>query len=315
MNKEFRTLSTFLLLLIVVSSCSSGQNKTNQTLQHKLDALVESFDGMAGIYVRNLKTGEEYGINADSVFRTASIVKIPILVGVFDKIEHGALSYHQTFIYRDSLAHGGSGILQFFKDSTEVDLSKLVTLMLARSDNTASHWCQELAGGGKTINKWLADHGFKHTRVNSNTPGRKQNYGQFGWGQTTPKEMANLLAMIRNSEAISQKADDRMYRDLTRTYWDDYALSQIPPTIQVASKQGMVSASRSEVVLVEAPNGAYVFYVGTQHNENRSWGPDNEGWQFARDVSALLWNYFEPQSNWQPADSAQQYWDWKAVTY
>jgi beta-lactamase class A len=35
-----------------------------------------------------------------------------------------------------------------------------------------------------------------------------------------------------------------MYRDLTHIFWDEYALSQIPPYVQAASKQGMVDASR-----------------------------------------------------------------------
>jgi beta-lactamase class A len=84
-------------------------------------------------------------------------------------------------------------------------------------------------------------------------------------------------------------------------FWDEYALSQIPPYVQAASKQGMLDDSRSEVVLVNAPHGDYVFYVATKNNSDKRWVPDNEAWQLARKVSALLWNYFEPHSGWQPA--------------
>ncbi|HYW36100.1 MAG TPA: serine hydrolase, partial [Balneolaceae bacterium] len=294
MEKKFTSLATLLLLLFLVTQRSFCQNSVDQNLQQKLKSLLNSFHGTAGVYVRNLQTGQEAGVNADTIFPTASIVKIPIVIGIFNKIKQGKLSYHQSLIYRDSMAHGGSGLMQFFKDSTKTDLSRVVTLMLARSDNTAALWCQRLAGGGKTINKWLASHGFKYTRVNSRTPGRSQNWQKYGWGQTTPREMANLLVMIRQGKAVSSAASQRIYRDLTRTYWDDYALSQIPPYVQVASKQGMISSSHSEAVLVNAPHGDYVFYFATKNDKDQRWKPDNEAWELDRKVSALLWHYFEP---------------------
>ncbi len=294
--------------LLISPEQSFSQYHTDKKLENKLRALIDSFHGTAGIYVRNLKTGKEAAINADTIFPTASIVKIPILIGIFNKIQEGAYTYHQPMLYRDSMAHGGSGLMQYFKDSSKTDLSNVITLMITHSDNTAAIWCEKLAGGGTTINQWLASHGFQFTRLNSRTPGRKNNYDEYGWGQTTPKEMADLLVMIRDGKAVSPAASERMYRILTHVYWDDYALSQIPPYVQVASKQGMVDASRSEGVLVNAPHGDYVFYVATKNNKDQRWVPDNEAWQFARNVSALLWNYFESKSSWKPAEGIEKYW-------
>jgi beta-lactamase class A len=98
-----------------------------------------------------------------------------------------------------------------------------------------------------------------------------------------------------------------MYRVLTRIYWNDEALSQIPPYVQVASKQGAVNASRSEVVLVNAPSGDYVFCVITKNQQDQSWEDENEGFVLLRDVSRTLWKYFEPDSEWQPAEGMHQY--------
>ncbi len=44
-----------------------------------------------------------------------------------------------------------------------------------------------------TINTWLEKHGLHQTRVNSRTPGREKARSVYGWGQTTPKEMATLM--------------------------------------------------------------------------------------------------------------------------
>jgi len=91
---------------------------------------------------------------------------------------------------------------------------------------------------------------------------------------------------------------------LGNSFYQDYALSQIPPYVQAAAKQGMVSKSRSELFMVNAPNGDYVCYIATKNNEDESWTDDNEAWQLQREISALLWNYFEPNSNWKPAENA-----------
>ena len=84
-----------------------------------------------------------------------------------------------------------------------------------------------------------------------------------------------------------------MYRTLTNIYYDDEALSSLPPTVQVASKQGAVSASRSEVLLVNGPSGDYVLCVITKNQADRSWGDDNEGYVLLRDLSKIVWNHFE----------------------
>src|ERR1700722_18367331 len=145
----------FLLLLCILPAAAFSQYHTDKKLQLQLKALTDSFHGVAGVYVLNLRTGHEAAINADTIFPTASIVKIPILVGIFDKINQGAYTYHQALVYHDSLARKGSGLMQFFKDTSPTDLQTIVTLMITHSDNSAAVWCEKLAGGGAIINAWL----------------------------------------------------------------------------------------------------------------------------------------------------------------
>lgn len=303
-----RSIAFLILVLTFTGGSLFGQYSPDKKLEEKLRPLIDSFHGTAGIYVRNLRSGREVAINADTVFPTASIIKVPILVGIFDKIREGEFKYHQPLVYRDSMSRKGSGLMQFFRDSTATDLQTAVTLMITHSDNAAAVWCERLAGGGATINTWLAAHGFDYTRLNARTSGREQARQQYGWGQTTPREMARLVTMIRNEDAVSPAASQTMYRIMTHVFWDEYALYSLPPYIQAASKQGMVDDSRSEVVLVNAPHGDYVFYIATKNNKDQRWVPENEAWQLARKVSALLWDYFEPRSKWKPADGAQQFW-------
>ena len=279
--------------VLLFAGCSRSTDDT-VTLEAKLLQLAADFDGDVGIYVRHLDSGTEVGIQADTLFPTASLVKIPILIGVFDQIENGNLDYHQPLVYRDSLLYPGEDILGSFLDGAEISLSKAIMLMITTSDNTASLWLQHMAGTGTAINTWLEANGYTSTRVNSRTPGRSASQDRYGWGQTTPREIADLLMMIREGRAVSTAASDEMYRVLTRIYWNDEALSQIPPYVQTASKQGAVNQSRSEVVLVNAPSGDYVFSVITKNQADQSWGDDNAGFVLLREVSALLWAHFEP---------------------
>lgn len=270
--------------------------KMDKKLQVKLEETIRGFNGDIGIYVKNLRTGKTITINADTVFPTASIVKVPILLGIMDKINKGELAYDSSLTYRDSLLYEGSDILGSFKSGEKILLKKVLMLMLTTSDNTASLWLQSLAGKGTRINELLDSLGFKNTRVNSRTPGRENNRTQYGWGQTTPLEMGTLFEKIYRKEVFSATACERMMRCLGRNYWDeDEAISQIPPTIEVFSKNGCVNASRSEVLLVNAPHNPYIFCIFTKSNKDISWKHENEAWTMARKVSKLLWEYFEPK--------------------
>lgn len=287
---------TILAVLFLLPFVVTAQ-KTDKKLQSKLEEAIYGFKGEIGIYVKNLRTGKTVAINADTIFPSASIVKVPILVGIMNKINNGELKYDSSLVYKDSLMYAGSDILGSFKNNEKVLLKKVMMLMLTTSDNTASLWLQSLAGTGTRINEIMEATGLKSTRVNSRTPGREENRTQYGWGQTTPADMGRLFEKIYRSEIISATACERMMRSLGRNYWDvDEAISIIPPTIEVFSKNGCVNASRSEVLLVNAPNNPYVFCIFTKNNKDVSWTHENEAWVMARKISATLWRYFEPKA-------------------
>jgi beta-lactamase class A len=312
MRKEY--LLTWVVFALLASplltSCSTAPRTMKEgpdpVLQQKLEALMRGFKGDAGVYVRQLSTGRSAAIRADELFPTASMIKVSIMCALFDKIERGELAYDQTMLYRDSLKYD-DGITGSFRDSTQIPLSELVMLMMSVSDNTAALWCQQLAGSGTTINDWLETNGFHGTRVNSRTPGRRTDWEAYGWGQSTPREMAELLTRIREGRAVSPDASEEMYRVLSKPYWDGEAVSQIPPTVQVATKNGAVDASKSEAVLVNAPSGDYVFCVMTKNQQDQRWEHDNEGYVLIRNVSKLLWQYFEPDSKWEPAPGMEKW--------
>ena len=103
-----RSLFSLLLAFVLVSGCSPRPNFDD--LERDLTSLSESFDGVVGIYVKDLTTGEEIAIQADTLFPTASMIKVPIMLTIFDRIERGELAYQQELIYKDSLFYSDEDI-------------------------------------------------------------------------------------------------------------------------------------------------------------------------------------------------------------
>jgi beta-lactamase class A len=280
---------------------AAAARRALQALTADVQEALRGFDGVAGVFAKRLGERGEVAIRADESFPTASLVKIPILLALLDRVERKQISWTEPLTYTKDRLYPGEDLLGRFEEGQKVSLAELVYLMTSKSDNTASLWCQELAGGGAGVNAWLEAHGFQQTRVNSRTPGREREKEAWGWGQTTPRDMAGLLLAIRERRAVSPGADTYADRVLGRSFWIDEALSSLPPSVHVISKQGAVNASRSEVLLVSAPSGSYVLSVITREQKDQSWEPSNQGFRLLRRISASCWARFEPARPFPPA--------------
>ncbi|MEO8822568.1 MAG: serine hydrolase [Ginsengibacter sp.] len=295
-------MKKILLFIFLFSTVTTIAQKTDVHLENEIKDLVKNFQGEVGVFVYDLSKNKIAAINADSIFPTASMVKVPILVGLMHKIHNGEFTYHQDMLFTDSVRYSeGQEILASFKDSSKIALNVLMMLMMSMSDNGASLWMQGLSGGGTQINQYMDSLGLKYTRVNSRTPGRKVNYNQYGWGQTTPREMTTLMKLIAENKIIDRQISERILRLMSRQFWDEDAISQIPPNIFVADKSGAVDATRDEVLYINGDH-PYIFCICTKNNKDISWEHDNEAWVLTRKLSAFLWKYFNPKSNWQPSE-------------
>ena len=300
-------VSLFFILSLMPQKYTMAQ-ETPHNLKDTLETVIQKFDGRAGIYVRHLGKNEEVAIHADDVFPTASMIKVPIMIKIFDLIEQGKLNYGQKLVHKAEHNYTyEDDLINTSEIGSEFPLSKLIAIMISLSDNTASLWLQDVAGTGTAINAWLKEHGYPYTRVNSRTKSREKEYDEHGWGQTTPREMAQLVYDIYERKVVSRAASEKMYRLLTRSYWDGEALSVIPPEVEVASKQGAVSQSKSEVVIVHAPTGSYLFCAITDNQPIKGYEADNPGFVFLRNVSEIIYNHYNPGSDYEPEISPEYY--------
>src|SRR4051812_17998518 len=90
------TLLCFLVIYTVQAQ------RTDKRLQKEIESLMKGFNGEVGLYVKNLRTGRIVAIDADTLFPTASMIKVPIAIALVDKINRGELDYHQVLQYKDS---------------------------------------------------------------------------------------------------------------------------------------------------------------------------------------------------------------------
>ena len=282
-----------------VAPSGDPSDRSASRLQDLVEATIRGFEGRGGGYVEHASGGRA-GVPADRVFPTASLIKVPILCALYDGIAEGRIDPQQSLVWSKARVYPGEDLCAKLEDGAKIKLRDLVLLMLSLSDNTASLWLQELAGTGTAINNWLAARGFDATRMNSRTPGREDAWKTYGWGQTSPREMAQLLRRLRDGVDLPPELARQAYRALCRTAWDDTALEPLPNGVEVGSKQGAVDASRSEVFLVHAPHGDYVACIITKDQVDRSWKRENAGFDLLRRLSAALWDFFEGRRNMRP---------------
>jgi beta-lactamase class A len=107
------------------------------------------------------------------------------------------------------------------------------------------------------------------------------------------------MKLIVDKKIINDVISERMLRLMSRQYWDEVAISSIPPDVFVADKNGAVDASRSEVMYVKGKD-PYIFCICTKNNKDTSWNSNNEAWVMTRNISFLVWQYFNPRSEWKP---------------
>jgi len=87
-----------LLMSISMPQIMMAQSHSNK-LKDTLETVINQFDGRAGIYLYHLDKNEEIAIHADDVFPTASMIKVPIMIKIFDLIDKGVLDYNQKLVH------------------------------------------------------------------------------------------------------------------------------------------------------------------------------------------------------------------------
>ena len=277
-----------------------------------MQRVADDFGGTLGYSLHHRGHGEKIACRGDEAFPAASTIKTAIMGTVMHQVDVGHLKWEDSFSAPPAtVARQEGGYSFFFPPGTSIPLPQWLDLMITMSDNTATMVLREVVGQGN-VNEWLAGLGLTQTKL-LNGP-QKVELGllplqqQYGLGMTTPVEMGRLLELIRDGEAASPAACDRMLRLLGHQYWDSAIAAEIPPSVQVSHKTGAIDGHRSDAAYVFAPSGEYVLAVYTKGQRDDRWTHDNEGLVAIRTLSRLVWRHYHPQEAWEPPPGAAALW-------
>jgi beta-lactamase class A len=276
--------------LLAAPACATGQGTPGAgaaptfvradtaALHRSLDSLAGAHRGVVGYTVLDLDTGERLERRGDETFPTASLIKVPVLVTVFDLVEQKKLSLDDplTVLKLDKVPV--SGQLQFLHDNATVTVRDAAWLMITLSDNTATNLLLDRIIIRRVWDK-MEKLGLPHTKVHSKTFLRNSSVAmdssvKYGLGVTTPNEMARLFALLADGKAVSPAADSTMLDMLAHN--EDYSkLQRYVDGLEVPHKTGDTDQVRTECALFPLQSRV-VACVLTKENEDKRYMIDNE---------------------------------------
>jgi beta-lactamase class A len=289
-----------LLSLLVVFVC--GGHVSADDLETHLAPLAKAHKGKVAIAVKHLGTGEGYYLNADEPMSTASLIKLPVMVEVYQQVAESKIKLADPVMLQKSDKVPGSGILtEHFSDWAVFPLLDAVRLMIVFSDNTATNLVLDRIGVGATAKRMEA-WGFPNTKINakvyrgSTTSIFPERTKRFGLGSTTAREMVGLLEKLHRGEVVNAEACKAMLEHLKKCEDKDKFPRFLPSKTVVAHKTGSLDAVRTDAGILYLAGGPVALCVLTAENEDKSWRADNAGNLLCATVAKAVNDYYGPTS-------------------
>lgn len=250
----------------------AGPAPLAQLLSTKLrDAVAEidrGVDGVMGVAIVDLTTGERILWNADHVFPTASAIKAPILLELLRQSQQAGAGgagnlgarLDDAYVPRPEDLIDGSAILPGLRSGvTRLTNQDLATFMIAVSDNSATNVLIDRVGMA-AVNTTLSKLGLRETRLR-----RKMLDGEAvkrgNENTATARELALFYERLHAGDIL-----DKAHRELL---WNTLSLPQkagtgiltdeLPEDVRVAHKPGSLDGARIDAGVVFVPGRPFVF--------------------------------------------------------
>ena len=268
-------------------------------LEARITPLVKAHKGRVAVAVKNLKTGEEFSLNADEVMPTASLIKLPVMVEVYCQAAEGKVKLDTTLTLTKDDKVPGSGILtSHFSDGATFPLKDAVRLMIVFSDNTATNMVLDQIGIAST-NGQMEKFGLKETRINAKvfkggtTSVSPERTKKYGLGSTTAREMVQLLELLEAGKAAPPEACQEMLKHLQACDDKEKMTRFLPAGTGVAHKTGSVNAGKTDAGIISTKGGPVALCVLTDGNEDQRWTADNAAQILIGKIARAVYDHFD----------------------
>jgi beta-lactamase class A len=295
-----------MFILPVIMSFGFAASPGAADLESCLGPLAKTHKGKVAIAVKHLGTGESYYLNADEPMPSASLIKLPVMIEVYQQVAEGKIKLSDPVTLRQEDKVPGSGVLtDHFSPGVTFPLRDAVHLMIAVSDNTATNLVLDKIGIGATALR-MESWGFPNTKIHaksfrgSATSVYPERTKRFGLGSTTAREMVEIVARLHDGKLVSPEACKEML-DLLRKCDDNAKFPRfLPESVKVAHKTGSLSDARTDAGILYLRSGPVAVCVLTAENEDKRWVLDNAGNLFCARVAQSVYQYFDSK----PQESA-----------
>lgn len=301
-----RPLSCLVVLLFL---CSRGLGEAAPTLEERLTALAQEHRGKVAIGMKHLETGESFFLNGDVPMPTASLIKFPVMIEVYQQAADGEVRLTDFVTLRDKDKVPGSGILtEHFSEGATFPLVDAVRLMIVYSDNTATNLVLDRIGVRATAERMEA-WGFPNTKIHakvfrgSTTSVFPERTKRFGLGSTTVREMITLFERLHEEKLVSPEASRAMLEHLKKCDDKEKFPRFLPSKTVVAHKTGSVSDARTDAGILYTPGGPVALCVLTDENADKSWQIDNAGNLLCARVAREVHDHFAARAGRRPANN------------
>ncbi len=288
-------IATAWIVLALVSTSMPAQTPAPSV--QALDALVRAeitpFKGKVYLFAKNLDTGVTYSFNGDERVRTASTIKVAVMIEAFTRVAEGRAKWTDELVLTKAARYGGSGVLPELADGLRLNLRDCVNLMMVVSDNTATNMVLDYLTTD-AVNARMNTLGFKDTRImrrigggGESKEGKEPENKRFGLGATTPHEMVQILEKLEAGDIVSKTAAKEMI-DLMKREQARYAIGRTIWDVPMASKYGALDSLRSCVAIVYSKRGRIAMAITVDDMPEVIWSVDNPGYLLMSRLSLIL---------------------------
>ncbi len=263
---------------------ASHREQLAAKLQTDLDTLAASADGIVGIAVLDLTSGQRFGVNDGMVFPQGSAIKIPILIELFRRADLGDVRLGERLPVRAAEQVGGSGVLGHFSDGgSELSLHDLAIPMIVLSDNTATNLLIERLGMDR-ITQTMKELGAPQTRLRRKMI-RPEESARGNENVSTPREAVDLMARLARCELPLSAASCAEVTRVLEIPKSGAFRDAIPSSVPVAWKPGGLEGVQTAWGVVRVPGAPYAAAIMV------NFGPDDID-PTVREISRAIYRYF-----------------------
>jgi beta-lactamase class A len=247
-----------------------------QILWQKLEATISevdhNLDGVLGVAILDLSTGQKYLLHADEVLPTASSIKIAILAELFHQVQQGKLKFTDPYTLQQADLVGGSGIAEALTPGvTRLTLRDVAALMISVSDNSATNVIIDRVGM-ENVNALLDSLGLTHTRLRRKMMDVKA-AAEGRENIATPREMMTLLEDLYRGKVLNKQLTDEFF-NLLSIHKESYIPRELPEDLRIANKPGELEGVRNDSGIVFTGNRPFVITVMTTYLRREKDGGD-----------------------------------------